>query len=70
MNNELEFEFYGDGEEIYKLLINEGFDENEFEIVNEFGNNYYISFNDEFVDESELYNLLKNKFNKNITFIL
>ena len=58
------------GEEIYKLLINEGFDENEFEVVNEFGNNYHISFNDEFVDKSELYNLLKNKFNKNITFIL
>ena len=70
MNNELDFEFYGDGEEIYKLLINEGFDENEFEIVNESENNYYINFNDEFVDESELYNLLKNKFNKNITFIL
>ena len=75
MNSELNFNFKGDDNEIYNLLIENNFDENYFEIVKEsYDDNiwqtYSINYNNNFYDENDFYNLLKNKFNDNIIFFL
>ena len=76
MNNELYFNYKGESQKIYDLLIENGFDDNEFEVVQEsydednIWNSYSINYNDNFYDENDFIELLKSEFGDNIIFIL